>query len=505
MTDILILKERVRNTISLGESHFREFKSAFAGPPGQKKPGSPKELCKYIGEALVAFANADGGELLIGVEDDGTITGIPHDENAITQMLNAPKTHVHHQSNLPVHTASKLEIDDKIILFFSIFKGTTEIYQLPDGRCVCRKDKITVPAIFKQIQFERQEVISREYDRQFVDGATVNDLDIDYVQSMADGYLKGLSVEGYLQQIGLAEYAPGGLRLRKAALLLFAKDINTWHPGSMVRILKVSGTLLKSGPDYNVISDERVQGNIFKLLLSSWEQLRPYLAYKTEFGTDAKFEQKYIYPEWACREALINAIAHRDYYRQNGIEVYIYDDRMEIKSPGPLLSTRTIKELNELQGAHESRNVLVATVLRENKFMRELGEGMKRIFQLMEQSELDKPKLFSNSTWFSVTLPHKSVYTEQQLQWLKLFESFDLTRFQKKIVAMGISEREISPRDIYKAMNTDDRNTYDREVTGLRAAGILIEIRTNPAAAAYAKRHKISKQKVPRFKIQPPR
>lgn len=78
MTDILMLEERVKNTIALGESHFREFKSALSGPLDAKKPGSPKELCKYIGEALVAFANADGGELLIGVEDDGTITGIPH-------------------------------------------------------------------------------------------------------------------------------------------------------------------------------------------------------------------------------------------------------------------------------------------------------------------------------------------------------------------------------------------------------------------------------------------
>ncbi|MCP5104423.1 MAG: hypothetical protein GY950_13630 [bacterium] len=272
-----------------------------------------------------------------------------------------------------------------------------------------KMDKNTKPEVFNQSRLERREVISREFDRQFVDGAKVNDLDIDFVQSMADLYIKGLSVEGYLQQLGLAEYALGGLRLRRAALLLFAKDINQWHPGSMIRILKISGTQLKSGPDYNVISDERVQGNIFKLLLTSWEQLRPYLAYKTEFGADAKFEQKYIYPEGACREALVNAIAHRDYSRQNSIEIHIFDDRMVIKSPGPLLSTLTIKDLNELDGAHESRNVLIATVLRENKYMRELGEGLKRIFQLMEQSELDKPELFSNSTWFSVTLPHKPV------------------------------------------------------------------------------------------------
>ncbi len=67
MPDLLILQERIKNTIRLGESHFREFKSAFEGPPDSKKPGTVKNLARYIGEALAAFANADGGELLIGV------------------------------------------------------------------------------------------------------------------------------------------------------------------------------------------------------------------------------------------------------------------------------------------------------------------------------------------------------------------------------------------------------------------------------------------------------
>ena len=150
--------------------------------------------------------------------------------------------------------------------------------------------------------------------------------------------------------------------------------------------------------------------NIFDLWLKSWENLRPYIAYKTEFGSNAKFEQKFTYPEDACKEAILNAIAHRDYSIQNGIEIYIYTDRIEIKSPGALLSTLTIKNLYQLEGAHESRNPLIARVLKENKLMRELGEGMKRIFDLMNESELEKPILYSNGLWFSVTLNNKTVY-----------------------------------------------------------------------------------------------
>ncbi len=502
MSDVLILVERIKNTILLGESHFREFKSAFEGPSEEKKRGNVKHLCRYIGEALVAFANADGGELLLGVEDNGTITGVPHNASEIANMLSACQTHVHPESRLPLIANLEITIDNKQILFFSVSKGTTEIYQLPDGRCVRRKDKSTVPV--DQIVFDRQETSSREYDRQFVDGAGVHDLDIPAIQAIADNYLRGLSVERYLQQVGLAEYSSTGLRLRMAALLLFAKDIQRWHPRCQVRILKVSGKEVKSGEDYNVVADEIVRGNIFDLTASSWERLRPFLACKTVFGADAKFEQQYMYPEWACREALINAISHRDYSIQNGIEIFIFNDSLQIKSPGALLSTLSIQNLEELQGAHESRNVFIARVLRENSYIRELGEGIRRMFDLMEKRELQSPILYSNDIWFRITLPHKSVFTPEQQKWLKLFESFHLSPRQKRIAILGMEGRGISPHAIYNALHTKDLRIYNEEVTFLRKQEILIQIRTNAQATQYAKSHHIPKQKVARFKIRVP-
>lgn len=504
MTDILLLQDRVKNTIQLGESHFREFKSALEGPPESKRKRAVRSIAADIGEALVAFANADGGELLIGVEDDGTVTGVPHDDTEIAQLLAAPTTHVHADSELPISQAQKLIIGDKPVLFFAVAKGTTEIYQLPDGRCMRRKDKSTVPETAKRILFDRQETKSREYDRHFVDGASVSDLDLGLLQTLADSYLRGLSVERYLQQLGVAEYGVAGLRLRMAAVLLFAVDIQRWHPRSQVRILKVSGTDLRAGEGYNVQSDEAVHGNILELLVNAWEKLRPFLAYKTEFGSDALFEQKYLYPELACREALVNALAHRDYSTHNGIDVFIFDDRMEIRSPGALLSTLTVKDLEDLQGAHESRNALIAKVLRENKFMRELGEGMRRMFALMEENEMEHPRLLSDGTSFSITLPNKSVFSARQEEWLNLFNRFDLSPRQKRIIAVGVDEQPLSQSDIYRAMNTEDRDTYDIEVTGLRRARILIEIRTNASASNYRKRHKIPKAQVPRFKVQLP-
>lgn len=501
----LLLRERVRNNIQLGESHIREFKSAFEGPPQNKKPRPVKELLREIGEQLIGFANADGGDLLMGVEDDGTITGLPHDDEAVQAFLGAPQTHVFAGQVLPLLHAARVELDGNRILFFSVSKGTSQIYQLPDGRCVRRRDKECVPISFDDIQFERQEIRSREFERQFVDGSGVADLDLDELQIAANSYLKGLSVERYLQQVGLSEYAPGGLRPRMAALLLFAKDVRRWHPRCQLRILRVLGSELGAGDSYNVKEDITEEGNIFKLLVRGWDLLRTtFLVQRTQFAEGARFETKFVYPEQASREALINAIAHRDYSVHSGIDIFVFNDRMEVRSPGALLSTVKVSDLQELKGAHESRNPLIARVLREHRYMRELGEGMRRIFEAMEQNDLEKPNLVLTGRSFSVVLSNRSVFNQREEDWLSLFQSYGLSRLQKRIVVAGMDGKELSTEDIYRAMNTEDRDTYDLEVTKLRISHILTEIRSSAAAQQMSRNRRIPKSRIPRFRVPHP-
>lgn len=114
MKEVLSLIQRAQNSISLGESHFREFKTALEGKPGQKKPRRVSSICAEIGEALVAFANADGGELFIGVEDDGKITGLQHNQDEIQVMLNAVNTHILDSQDLPLQLSSRISINGKL-------------------------------------------------------------------------------------------------------------------------------------------------------------------------------------------------------------------------------------------------------------------------------------------------------------------------------------------------------------------------------------------------------
>lgn len=471
--DALKLIERIQQTIELGESQFREFKSALEGAPNAKTPRQWRSIATDIAETLVAFANAEGGELLVGVEDDGTITGIEqHKEEIVENLLSAPKSRVHPDTPLVGFIARRVTLSDKGILYFAVDKNTERLHQTSDGKCLQRKDRENHPVSAVNVQFERQEQTSREYDRQFVNGANVGDLDLDVVTRVADHITK-MSPEKCLQYLGLAEYKTNILFLRRAALLLFAKDVSRWHPRCQVRIARIRGTELKTGRDYNVASDEIVTGNILQLVTSAWEKLRPHLV-ETKMASDALFKERIMYPQDACSEALINAITHRDYSLEGqNIEILIFDDRMEVHSPGGLLTTIKIDDLVKLKGNHESRNAFIARVLREIGYVREMGEGMRRIFRLMRDADLVAPELYAESNRFIITLRHKSVFSETDQIWLDGYKPLRLSREEMLIALLGKEANLLSPQQIYDRLELTDWDDYRLIITEIQTKGIL--------------------------------
>lgn len=289
MSEPLNIVEQITIACSLAEGQFREFKSAYSGPPGSKVARSTRDICRDVSEALVAFANADGGELLIGVEDDGEVTGVNLlSEEAIESIRKAPQSHVHSDTPLQSVICRIAEVNSRKVVYFRIAKATKLIHLTSDGRCLKRSDLETIPVSAERIQFERREVFSREYDREFVDGASVADLDEDLIRIVADQISPGISTDKCLQYLGLAEYdTVAGLKVRRAALLLFGNNLERWHPRVQVRIMRVIGTELGSGSDYNVTGDDTVRTNIVRLIDEAWEQLRPHLVI-TKFQDDAR-------------------------------------------------------------------------------------------------------------------------------------------------------------------------------------------------------------------------
>jgi ATP-dependent DNA helicase RecG len=497
--ELLKLSERLATGVEQGESQFREFKSAVDRSDVPPKGRDVRAICRDIGETLVSFANADGGELFVGVEDEGAITGIPHKDSLILAMTKAPETHVHPSTPLASPNVLRFKTDGFTVLYFQVSKSTTRVHLTADGRCLQRFDKENRPVPAEEIQYSRQERNSREYDREFVDGARVSDLDSELIQRISRLIAGGQSPEKFLQYVDLADYRAEGLALRRASLLLFARDINKWHPRCQVRIARVSGTVLKVGQDYNIASrdDHIVRGNVLRILDNAWDALRPYLA-RTRLVDSSIFAESLVYPEDACREALVNAVAHRDYSIEGkGVEILIFDDRLEINSPGQLLSSISISDLKSGKRSHQSRNAYIARVLRELGYMREMGEGMLRIFARMRDQDLVPPEINSASQEFELTLHHRSVFSPKDQEWLNAYSQYALSRDEQRVVLLGRGGTLLSTNDILKALNIGDVDEFRKLIERLRRKGIIYNTATSRRAGVQSRNAR-------RWAVRPP-
>lgn len=504
MEDLLKLKERVEIATEIGESYYREFKSGYEGRPDNKTARDISEIKYDIAKTLVAFANADGGELFVGIEDNHLVTGMPHKQEKINEILNSPKDCILKETPIPLKQSSIINYEGKTVLYFSVSKGTEFVHLTSKGECFQRKDKESVPTAAEKIIFDRDEKASREYDRQFIDIAKITDLDNDLIEQLARQISKLISPEKLLQYLDLAEFDGTSLKLRKAALLLFSKRSSKWHPRLQVRILKVNGIEEKTGENFNVTEVGEANGNIFQLIESSWDLLRPHLT-DIKFSQDAKFKNQILYPELACREALVNAITHRDYSSEGrGIEVKIFDDRLVISNPGELLSSISITDLKSLSGAHLSRNTYIARVLRETGFIRELGEGIRRIYELMKSNDMVDPVMESKNKTFSITLFYKHVYSPEEKLWLEEFDSLSLTREQKTVIRLGLNGRLISAKEIFDNVGIVDEKDYRELIESLRIIGVLSTTMSSDEASKFKHKYGGSRKAVPRYKIHKP-
>ena len=123
------------------------------------------------------------------------------------------------------------------------------------------------------------------------------------------------------------------------------------------------------------------------------------------------------------------------------------------------------------------------------------------MFELMRQNELTPPEFASTLNSFSVTLHHKTIYTEKQRLWLDQFETYSLTREQKAIVVLGIGEKLISMQDIWDSLGIVDTEHYRQLVDSLQRLSLLHSVIRKRAAQVEAKQRGIPVRRIARFKV----
>ncbi|MEI7482901.1 MAG: ATP-binding protein [Elusimicrobiota bacterium] len=416
------------------EGQFLERKSCFNKRTRTPKPLPLKNIAAEIAETLVAFANADGGELVIGLDDDGTSSGLPYTEKQVSKLLEIPASRI----DPPLSAKSHIYNSGvrKILLFETGPSLVT--HRTTNGKYLYRDHDRNLPMDADRIAHAKALKKQSLTEHAFVPGAGMADLREDLVRSVAEKFRPGLDAKQGLIELRLAEPRNGDVRLSFAALLLFAKDPERWHEKAYVEYIRFRGTRREHGVNLNIIQRERISAPLAELAEKVAETIRPRIGQRQVLH-DLFFSENAEYPQFAWQEAVVNAIAHRDYgLRGTPVEIHHYDDRLEVVSPGGLVPPITLDILRKGAGGHASRNPLIVRVLVIAGLMREVGEGVPRMFEVMESNGLHKPDFAEKPQGFiTVSLSNSMVWDEETRTWLAKFKSLALSTNQLRLLVLA--------------------------------------------------------------------
>jgi len=459
----------IKDLLKREEGQFLEFKSLWDRESGALKSLSRRTVRDIIAEYIAAFANADGGTLVLGVEDDGTPSGHNYTEEALSGFIEVPVSRLRPSVNI---RSQRMMVEGHELIIMDVPMSSDAIMVNGNGFPYRAGD---------QVIREPQEVINGRkqayrrigYEQRICPDATTDDLDLDLaLRFLAHSTWKGRPVEEILAAYGLIHWKTGHMAVTNAALLLFGKRPYTrWHPRAGVRFFRVNGSERKYGKDRNVVQLPRLEPPLAVMIEEAYHMAAGQIR-KSEKLHSLFFREMPEYPTFAWQEALVNAVAHRDYNDQGReIEVTFFENRMEILSPGDLTPPVTLEALQRRMSIHASRNPLLVRVLADAGIMREEGEGIPRIFEEMEESLLNPPMFDAKGTAFIITLLNEPVFSGIVTEWKAIVDRLSLSINQKRAL---LAYQDGFTNEDYRKLNDLDRDQAYREITEMVDKGILL-------------------------------
>ena len=471
MTPPFLSPAELQTILSRGEGQFVEFKSAWDRSTTPPKPLWRRALRDKIADVVAAFANADGGLLLVGVDDDGTATGHGYADKDVDALFAVP-----HRRLTPAVDCrtERLTLDCHEILAFEVPIAPEAVMIDGDGFPY---------RVGSRIVREPQEVINQRkqayrrvgYEQRFRPQATLDDLDL----ALAESFLKETPVGGRpvleaLEYYGLIESDVRDWRVTNAALLLFAQPpALRWHPRAGLRVFRVAGAEIEYGRRRNVTQIGRADPPLASAIYEVRELARHQVR-RSEKLAGLHFEDITEYPDFAWQESLVNAVAHRDYEVQGReTEIWFFEDRLEVSSPGELVPPVTVDALREGRRAHVTRNPRLVRVLADAEIMRDEGEGIVRVFREMADSFLREPEMTSESGLFAITLFNEPDWQVHGPGWQHLVDWLRVTNDQKRMLLLrpdGFTQGQ------YERLNTMAPEEAAMRIRDLVARGLVVRL-----------------------------
>lgn len=339
---------------------------------------------------------------------------------------------------------------------------------------------------------EPQEIINRRketyrrvgYEQRLQADATLDDIDLE----LATRFLRGTVFrdrrpEDTLMQYGLIVPRAGAPGITNACILLFCKPpALRWHPHAGIRLFRVAGKERRHGAQRNVTQLGRIEPPLAAAIPEAYRLAKEQIR-RSEKLHDLFFKEMPEYPEFAWQEAIVNAFAHRDYEDQaREIEIWFYDDRMEVKSPGEPMPPVTVELLRQRRPLHASRNPLLVRVLVEAGLMREEGEGIPRMFDEMEGSFLRAPEFGVDASEFAVTLRNEPIFTGPSLEWHGIVQALPVSTAQKRIL---LAHPDGFTNADYQKLNSVGRDQAYREIQEIVGLGVVLPAEAPGRGAVY--------------------
>lgn len=417
----------------MNESHNIEWKSAWHD-----------DYLKWV----CGFANAQGGRIYIGKDNTGQVTGLSDFQNLMDVLPNKIRDLLGIVCEVNLHQENGLHFIEIV----------TQPYSVPvslRGRFYFRSGSSKMELTGNALNEFLLKKAGKTWDNVIETGSDLNDLDEISLQAfLKDAALSGrmpeesgLTIPDILDKLRLTDQG----KLKRAAVILFAKDPNRFYPNVKVKIGRFGSD------DADLKFQEEIEGNLIELLHKVPEQLnKKFLIRQIQFEGLQRIE-KGEYPVAAIREMLLNALVHRTYMGA-AIQMRVYDDKITLWNEGPLPAGM---ELASLKRTHSSRprNLLIADICFKAGYIDLWGRGTLKILNSCIEAGLPEPDIQELDGGILVTL-YKDKYSEEQLKKL------DLNERQMRAVSYVKAQGKITNKE-YQVMNAVSRNTASNDLANL--------------------------------------
>jgi ATP-dependent DNA helicase RecG len=412
-----------------------------------------REYTEEIKKTIVAFANTSGGILYIGVDDDKSIIGVNDTDDTILQITNAVRSAIKPDITLFVDYKTE-KIGEAFVIAITVQRGTACPYYIaskgirPEGVYV-RQGPSSVPATETAILNMIKETDGEKYEE-------IRSLSQDLTFSEAGRFFKAADV-------------PFGLNQRKSLHLQTTDGMYT-NLGLLLSEQSVHTVKLAvfEGLEKQVFKDRReFSGSLLKQLEETYAFLdmcnRNHAQIKGLYREDER-----DYPEEALREALLNALVHRDYAFSSSTLVSVFDDRIEFVSVGGLPKGVSLDDIT--LGLSVLRNENLANVFYRLHLIEAYGTGIPKIMRSYAGSA-EKPELQATGNAFKVTLPNRNTGSRRVA-----VRKASFTENEEKVIDLLDKYGEIIRKDVEANLNVSQamavrilRGLVDKEI--IRAIG----------------------------------